>query len=111
MVKFGQIWSTIWSNFVEIWSNLIKFGQISKNWRAGPFWKFGKVVNFGQIWPHFVKLGLIQSNLVEIWSNWVKFREFEIFEKVAQISENRKGGPLEKAFSRKRFFSPADLTR
>ena len=39
-----------------------------------------------------------------------KFGEFENLEKVAQMSENRKGGPLEKAFSRKRFFSPADCT-
>ena len=51
-----------------------------------------------------------RGQIGQIWSNWVQFSEFEILEKVAQIDENHKGGPLEKAFSRKRSFSPADFT-
>ena len=51
-----------------------------------------------------------RGQICQIWSNLVQFIEFEILEKVAQINENRKGGPLEKAFLRKRTFSPADFT-
>ena len=59
-----------------------------------------KLFKFSLIVPNSVKSGAIWSNLgnLKIWKKWRK------------MSENRKGGPLEKAFSRKRFFSPADCT-
>ena len=33
-----------------------------------------------------------RGQICQIWSNWVQFSEFEILEKVAQMSENPKGG-------------------